>query len=205
MSGRGSLGRGRTAPGRGSGVRSRGLHSTPRDSKRTGWEKIERINFGTSLLTLKRAGFEYARDKYPTVASIFEEQKYVIEDMPSRKKTLTAMIAAKRGDLGGALGFENAVFRSQLRAEGDEHEEHDDEEEKNEEEGPAMGYSRKVIDKIHQQNVLKWNENIEKMKREKEDLWRDLFEKCDNALKTALRAHEAFPRIERAKDALLLF
>ena len=85
MSGRGNQGRGKTASGRGSGGRGRGMLSTLRDSKKTGWEKLGLINFGTSLLTLKRAGFEFAREKYPTVASIFEDQKYIVEDMPSRE------------------------------------------------------------------------------------------------------------------------
>jgi hypothetical protein len=226
MSGRDYQGRGRTTPGRGrgdgrgSGGRGRGVGRTysTRDDSRNLWEKMGKINFKTSLLTLQRACFEYAKHNYPSIASVFKEQKYIIEDMPSREKLENKLLKMKNGDLEGALGFENAVFRAKLAAERRDEEEEEDEykaAEADEERAAAAadaeetpeetGLTKKTINKMFEQLMLDWNKKLTKMSEDKMDMSYDLFEQCDNAVKVAMRANEHFEDIERAGDALLMF
>lgn len=225
-SGRGRGG-GRSFAGRG----GRGSSYVAED--KAPWEKMVKVTFDTNLLLLKKACSEYASENHPRVQTCFDKQMYVIDDRPTRKRIVARLNAAARGDLSEMMGFDNVVFRSTFEraVEDEEENEFEDEEEQSaavpviaeegleeeEEEGeyvaPAAaaampephGYPVKIVNKLYSEEVVDWNDNIRKLKEDKRNMYKKLWNKCDELVKSSCRASDSFRRIEAAEDVLLLY
>jgi hypothetical protein len=67
------------------------------------------------------------------------------------------------------------------------------------------GYPVKIVNKLYSEEVVDWNDNIRKLKKDKRDMYKKLWNKCDELVKSSCRASESFRRIEAAEDVLLLY
>lgn len=196
-------GRGLTGRGRGSGYVA---------EEKAPWDRMVKVTFDTNLLLLKKACSEYASENHARVQTCFDKQMYVIEDRPTRSKIVARLNAAARGDLSEMMGFDNVVFRStfeRMDQEEDDNEfENKEEEEVGEETSDLQdgdendertsisastvrephGYPVKIVNKLYSEEVVGWNDNIRKLKEDKRDMYKKLWNKCDELIKSSCRA-----------------
>lgn len=226
--GRNGRGRGGRGFAGGRGFTGRGKGSGWMTEDKTPWERMGKVTFDTNLLHLKKACSEYASENHVRVQTCFDKQMYVIDDRPTKEKIVARLNAAARGDLSEMMGFDNVVFRSTFERMNDfenendlqenendlqENEEptaaHEEEDETEEPEaavrGQQHGYPPKIIAKLYQEEVVDWNDNIRKLKEDKRDMYKKLWNKCDELVKSSCRASESFHRIENSEDVLLLY